>query len=89
MISLVHALGLHLGLYHALLNLIRILAKIQNGILSGFVCDYLINWRSPVTIYPIIIAVGLRQDCNKILLHFHYILVAVGLRWDCKKMITF
>ena len=38
-----------------------------------------------VAIYPIFIAVGLRQDCNKILLHFHYILVAVGLRWDCKK----
>ena len=38
-----------------------------------------------VAIYPIFIAVGLRQDCNKILLHFHYIWVSVGLRWDCKK----
>ena len=35
---------------------------------------------SLVAIYPIFIAVGLRQVCNKILLHFHYILVAVGLQ---------
>ena len=39
-----------------------------------------------MAIDPIFIAVGLRQDCNKILLHFHYILVATGLRWDCKKI---
>ena len=39
-----------------------------------------IHFDALVAIYPIFIAVGLRQDCNKILLHFHYIWVSVGLQ---------